>query len=159
MEHAWRCASDTKEEIEGEYDEFINAVKNLPAQITTNGLGQALAYLAAEGLGENGKPTDPEGYLYQHVESWLTGREELGDAEVSDGAYAEQPAEERSTASTKLIYRIAQGSSTRYRRGTSEALDYLAVLRFASEAVALGPYDGAEGVNDESGTNSSGDRP
>ena len=158
-EHAWRCATRAKKQMAGEYDSYVNAVKNLPAQITANGLGQALAYLAAEGLAENGEPSDPEGYLYKHVESWLTDREELGDTKVSDGAYAEQPAEERSTASTKLIYRIAQGSSTRYRRGTSEALDYLAVLRFASEAVALGPYDGAEGVNDESGTNSSGDRP
>lgn len=159
LEHAWRCASDTKRQIEGEYGDFVNAVKNLPVQISANGLGQALAYLAAEGLGENGDPVGPEGYLYRHVESWLTDREELEDAKAPKGAYAKQPDEESERASTKLIYRVAQGSSTRYRRGTSEALDYLAVLRFVSEAVGLGPYDGPESIDGKAGSNSLSDLP
>lgn len=157
LEHAWRCASDTKRQIEGEYDDFVNAVKNLPVQITANGLGQALAYLAAEGLGENGDPVDPEGYLYRHVESWLTDREELEDPTAPKGTYARQPDEESESVSTPLVYRVAQGSSTRYRRGTSEALDYLAMLRFVSEAVGLGPYDGPKSVDGNAGYSSVGD--
>jgi CRISPR/Cas system CMR-associated protein Cmr5 small subunit len=138
LEHAWTCASAAKEKLGGDYDSYIDAVKNLPAQITGNGLGQALAYLAAEGLGS------PEGHLYRHVESWLTDRSELEDADAPKGSYAERPDGENDGARTKLIYRIAQESSTTCRRGTSEALDYLAVLRFAAGAVKVGPFDSAE---------------
>lgn len=164
LEHAWHCADAAKDELGDQYESYTNAVKNLPTQIRGNGLGQALAYLAAEGLDKDGEPKNPEGHLYYHVESWLTDREELEDPDepedtiIPEGSYADRADGENDDASTKLIYRIAQESSTRYRRGTSEALDYLAVLRFVSEAVGLGPFDGPEGNDGNSSSSSSRNR-
>lgn len=141
LEHAWKCASDAKEAMGAQYDGYTNAVKNLPGQITGNGLGQALAYLAAEGLGNEGEIQKPDGYLYRHMESWLTDRAELGDTNAPKGSYSEPPDGESNTASTKLIYRIAMSSCRHYRRGTAEALDYLAVLRYVAGAVKTGPFE------------------
>lgn len=161
LEHAWHCADAAKEELSDQYESYARAVKNLPTQIRGNGLGQALAYLATEGLDKDGKPKKPEGYLYYHVESWLTDREEIedtgepGDTTIPKGSYVDRADGENDDASTKLIYRIARESSIRYRRGTSEALDYLAVLRFVAEAVEVGPFEPSEEVADEDGITSS----
>lgn len=146
LAHAWHCASSAKEELGGNYDDYVNAVKNLPAQIRGNGLGQALAHLVAE------CSDAPEGHLYRHVESWLTDRAELEDAgaveEDSEGTYADRPDDEEDEAQTPLIYRITQSDSVRYRRGMAEALDYLSVLCDTAGAVKAGPFEASEGDSD-----------
>lgn len=141
LEHAWRCAIDAKAELGEKYDGYTNAVKNLPAQITGNGLGEALAYLAANGRTKNGELKKPEGHLYRHVESWLTDRAELEDEDPPKGSYAERPRGEKDDARTRLIYRIARADSILYRRGISEALAYLSVLRSTAGAVKVGPFE------------------
>jgi CRISPR-associated protein Cmr5 len=110
-----------------EYKEYVGLVKKLPAMISTNGLGQTLAFLAAQAkLLPSGAPNNSnvEGMLYWHVESWLT---RAGDPK---GPYEQKAGnEDQDRPPRKLLYRIINGDSVVYRRATAEAMAYLAWLK------------------------------
>jgi CRISPR-associated protein Cmr5 len=51
---------------------YRSYVEGFPATILMNGLGQALAMLLAKG---KQKANDPHMWLYEHLQSWLCGKE------------------------------------------------------------------------------------
>ena len=103
---------------------FRSYVKGLPAEILTEGLGQALAtHLAAAG-GSNGP--DAHGALYRAVSDWLCRNE----------AYAPYPGQ------ANVIEGITQHDAATYRRAQWEAMSYLVWLKkFAVAFLAESPED------------------
>jgi len=131
-EYAWSCAREAQGQGQQWLKEYVGLVKKLPALITTNGLGQTLAFLAAKAKTKDGalRRDKPEGLLYLHLEGWLTR------PDSPRGPYAEAPAGEGEEApATRLLFRITRGDSATYRWATSEALALIAWLKSLAEAL------------------------
>lgn len=109
--------------VEGKFRSYV---KGLPAEILTEGLGQALAtHLAAAG-GANGP--DAHGALYRAVSDWL----------CRNDAYAPYPGQ------TNVIEGITQHDAVTYRQAQMEAMSYLVWLKkFAVAFLAESPEDPA----------------
>lgn len=106
---AWAYIADVKgKTFEGKYG---GRVKELPALILTNGLGQTLAFLRAKG---KGNPNAPQ-TLYGHLSEWVM-------SEIASGQQ-----------DSLLEWIIGQDSST-YRRATTEALAFTVWLKRFAEA-------------------------
>ncbi len=91
-------------EWEGKYGSLV---KNFPAMIVTNGLGQALAFLKA-------KKKEHHLGLYRHVSGWVT-KEIYG-------------------VTGDLLEKIIADNSANYRRATTETLAFVAWLKRFAEA-------------------------
>lgn len=102
--------------------------------IHTNGLGQALAFLAAKAGTKEGHVDrgTPHGLLYTQLEKWLTTIPEPG--ERFRAPYT-APVRDESNQPTRLIYRIACGDSATYRRATAETLAFLNWLKSLADAL------------------------
>lgn len=108
---AWNLIADSTDQVKGKdwEDKYGSLVKNFPAMIVTNGLGQALAFLKA-------KKKPHHLALYQHVSGWVT-------KSIYGGAESDQ-----------LLQKIIADSSTNYRRATTETLAFVAWLKRFAEA-------------------------
>ena len=145
--HAWDCATATskhieviakksssrdpakaKQEAKDHYESYVNEIKKLPARIRTNGLGPALAYLAAKGKLSD---TKPEGRLYKNLASWLTRPADPRGPYAQDG--------KADITDTQLLHTIHEEDSRRYRWATTEALAYLVQLKLLADALQAVP--------------------
>ncbi len=79
---AFGFAEDAKRKLK-DFSRYVVLVKKFPAMVTSNGLGQALAYLSAK-RNKEGKEANAEGCLLEHLGKWLTKSEENGEL----GCYA-----------------------------------------------------------------------
>ncbi len=69
---AWAKVSEAARE--SWFDEYVGLVKKMPALITTNGLGQALAFLAQKaGMNKDGavRTDTAHGRVFGHIQEWL----------------------------------------------------------------------------------------
>ena len=131
---AWSCAKEAKEKFGSNYKEYISLVKKLPALISTNGLGQTLAFLAAKGGTEGGriKKGNPDGLLYRQIEAWLIREQQRGEpyrspyGDIKKGAEGEV---------APLLFCIGKSNSTVYRRATREAIAFSSWLRSFADAL------------------------
>lgn len=98
-----RRMQTTEETIQGHYRSYVQA---LPAEIISNGLGQALATHLAAGDGAHR-------YLYEHVGNWL----------CSEEPYAPYRAQ------AVVIDAICSGNVASYRQAHAEAMAYLVWLK------------------------------
>ncbi len=140
---AWRAAKKAKEKFPNTYKEYISLVKKLPALISTNGLGQTLAFLAAKGGTKNGKIDDgkPDGLLYRQLEAWLTrpeqkenGAEQREPYHSPYGRFLQECGADREVA--PLLCCIGKSNSTVYRRATREAIAFASWLRSFADALS-----------------------
>ncbi len=116
-EYSWKRVNEVPQ---GSSKDYTNIVKKLPAQIATNGLGQALAFLAYKaGRSKDGRVDDqkPHGRAFHDVVDWLTRRIEG----VYQGPYEGQGAD----GLTALV----GADSQNYLRARAEALAVLGYLR------------------------------
>ncbi len=102
--------------------------------IHTNGLGQALAFLAAKAGTKAGgiDQENPHGVLYTQLEQWLTRTPE------PDGPFRAPyttSVPDENGQPTRLIYRIACGDSATYRQATAETLAFLNWLKSLADAL------------------------
>lgn len=141
-EQAWQCAGEAKKKGADFLERYAGLVKKLPALISTNGLGQTLAFLAAKAKTKEitGQPSrkeidrdKEEGLLYHHLERWLTWKPV--SEEIYKGPYAEKVQNEPDDEPTRLLYRIARSDSTVYRRATMEALAFISWLKPFADAL------------------------
>jgi CRISPR-associated protein Cmr5 len=127
--HAYFCASDAKAKLNEKYKEYVGWVKKLPAMISTNGLGQAMAFLAAKAKTKNNAPNTStvEGMVYVAIESWL----------IRSGKPYSNPLDDEVDVKPvwKLLYRIIHRDSVTYRYATAEAMAYLAWLKSLSDSL------------------------
>ncbi len=117
--NAWQNVEAVEQHFaeEKKRKEYGSWARGLPALIQTNGLGQALAFLAAKGKGDDSKH---QTLLYTHLTGWL--RERL------------QPNEKNTDF---LAWVLTQNSGV-YRRATREAIEYALWLRRFAEAKGWG---------------------
>ena len=101
------------ERVSANHKEYGSRVRDLPAMIQTNGLGQSLAFLKSKAKNNN---RDYHAVLYSHLSTWL-GEKIRGQQNDSDF----------------LTWIITQNSDV-YRRATTEALAYTMWLRRFAEA-------------------------
>lgn len=137
--YAWECGKAAQKEGQEFLERYAGLVKKLPALISTNGLGQTLAFLAAKAktkeIKEKGSSrrvidtAKEEGLLYHHLEEWLTRERD------PRGPYTQKAPGEPDGEPTKLLYRIACGDSTTYRRATAEALAFINWLKSFADAL------------------------
>lgn len=129
--HAWDCALEAKQKVTP-YKSYQGLVKKLPAMIQTNGLGQALAYLASrvkkDGQG-NIQSNTAERLLYLHIEKWLTR------TAMPEGPYVKPGSGEKPGEPFKALYRLTRQDSVLYRQATREALALSGWLKSFADAV------------------------
>lgn len=107
--------------VEGKFRSYV---KGLPAEILTEGLGQALATHLAAAEGSNGSAAHDA--LYRAVSDWL----------CRDSAYAPYPGQ------ANVIAGITQHDAAQYRQAQVEAMRYLVWLKkFAVAFLAASPED------------------
>lgn len=120
-EFSWEKVSQVKKDPKAQFKEYVPLVKKLPAMIATNGLGQAMAFLAGKaGMTDAGEiipDKKVEGRVYAQIEEWLFYKE--GHYQ---GPY-------HTDASGKLLLAITQNDSGAYRQAQGEALAILNYLR------------------------------
>jgi len=102
--YAADCISTVKKEDQAE---FKSLVRNFPALVMSNGLGQALAFLKAKG-----KPAHKE--LYKFVSAWVSA------------VYGKKGGD--------LLTLIIENDSLKYRRATQEAMAIAGWLKRFAEA-------------------------
>lgn len=116
---AWTdIASIKSEAFKGKYG---GLVRKLPAHITGNGLGQALAFLRAKSATKPGKQPSADSQAhdaaYRHLSSWVMGQ--LHPGGQSPG---------------QLLEWLLDQNSEVYRQATAEALAFLVWLKRFAEA-------------------------
>lgn len=128
---------------------YAPVVKRMPARIHVNGLGPALAFLAAKG------PTAAaERLVFDQLQFWLT---DIADravvnppvadwgASVSETCYVPpyaSAAEGRRDSDYPIIHCIHDGDAASYRRATDEVLGLLACLKLYATALQKDHTDG-----------------
>ena len=100
-------AADCISEVKSNQAEFKSLVRNFPALVMSNGLGQALAFLKAKG-----KPAHKE--LYKFVSAWVSA------------VYGKKGGD--------LLTLIIENDSLKYRRATQEAMAIAGWLKRFAEA-------------------------
>jgi len=112
--------------------EFVSCVKNLPATIMTNGLGQALAMLLSKSKNNNvNNKKDVHIWVYNALQSWLCGNEELS----------------LFNSETKLIDGIIKYDRNTYIRAQAEALAWLEwYKKFAAAFIVRKEKEGGSSV-------------
>lgn len=113
--YAWECVNQAKNTQGIDFKEYVSLVKNLPANIMTNGLGQTLAFLTSKAKLKNGRvdSTKPHGKLYLQLETWLIEKEDT---------YRVKAPDEKDNEPMKLLCRIIYSDSLTYQRATEQAL-------------------------------------
>lgn len=138
-EKAWAQVSGVPKDKGKEYH---TVVRQAPAMIKTNGLGQMLAFLLAKEKKDarrvrqaSKNQLGADGLLYKHLEEWLIG-DEGGTPTVEDGPirYLKAPIPWRKADKPTVIERVIAEDSTVYRQATREALAYLSWLKRFAEA-------------------------
>lgn len=119
---AYTFAQQAKNNTSMDFSRYVVLVKKFPAMINTNGLGQALAYLAA-------KKGGAEQLLLQQLGDWLTRSEFNRDCDHYVPPYGEGG----------LLANIRDKDSRTYRRATVEALALLNYLRLAASGLDTKP--------------------
>lgn len=117
---AWVDVSKVKgQDFKGKYG---GLVRKLPAHVTGNGLGQALAFLRAKSAVKPGKQPSAEnlahGTAYRHLSSWVMS----------------QLDPEGQKSGKSLLEWLLEQNSDVYRRATTEALAFLVWLKRFAEA-------------------------
>lgn len=105
-EHALKIVQSLQNQPFTFRSKYVSYVESLPAQIITNGLGQAMATLLASA---KGKKEDPHYVLYQNLQEWLC-------KECKDAPYA---------GKKDLIKAVVKGDRDQYLRAQHEALAWL----------------------------------
>jgi len=122
---AWQCVRAVTERGDRFAKEYGALARNLAADLQTNGLGQALAFLRAKGF-ERGQadPNKAHGLLYDHVGAWVIRQMGLPTRDL-------------------LAWVTDEAVSVEYRRATAEAMAFAAWLkRFAEAELPSGGDDG-----------------
>lgn len=132
---AWDYAVAAKAALGGAYKEYVNLVKKLPAQISDNGLGHTLAFLAAKGKAEE---DSAEGLLYQQLEKWLTQKHNFNNPYRAPYG-SETHNNEAAGNKFRLIRLIHQNDTTHYRWATAEALNFIAWLKSYADSLEETP--------------------
>ena len=96
-------------------EDYGRHVKKLPAMILNNGLGQALAFLLADGK-------EPSKELYKDVQEWLQGE---SDADHPRRIYA---------GSGELIKLLMGGNRSQYLQAQDETLKLLVWMKQFADA-------------------------
>lgn len=106
---AWEAIEAVKKENvpQGKYRSLV---RNAPADIQINGLGQSLAFWRAN------KDKREQAVLYSHVSRWVMGQ--LGESPNAD----------------LMKWITVEASSDRYRQATAEAMAFLQWLKRFAEA-------------------------
>jgi len=122
--YAWRAVSAAKQRQGDKFKEYRSLVKKLPALIANNGLGQALAFLAANADVQNNQVADTKvaGLVFNHLVGWLHHSED-----AYRGPYAGQP--------PAVLGPVQQGTSQQYVHARLEALAVLTYLRLFTDAL------------------------
>lgn len=109
----------------GKGEEYRSIVRQAPAMVQTNGLGQMLAFLLAKEKkpakdiqGSKNENLGAHGLLYKHLEEWL-----IGDAPIP-----------WTINSKTVMERVIEEDSVVYRHTTREALAYLSWLKRFAES-------------------------
>lgn len=122
--------------------EYHTLVRQAPAMIKMNGVGQMLAFLLAKEKKDaqdvrqkNKDQLGAPGLLYKHLEEWLIG-DEGGTSTVEDERirHLKAPIPWKKTDKPTVIQRVVEEDSTIYRQATREALAYLGWLKRFAEA-------------------------
>jgi CRISPR-associated protein Cmr5 len=81
---AWECAQKSKQEMKGNYKQYADAAKGLPALIMNSGLMQVMAFAhekskkAREKRAKDEQPEKNDGLQYalieEHLRNWLHGK-------------------------------------------------------------------------------------
>jgi CRISPR-associated protein Cmr5 len=66
-----KFALEAVTKIDKEKDKYETLIKQLPAMVLNNGLGQTMAYLLAKDGGEH---KEPSWHLYSCLEKWIAGQ-------------------------------------------------------------------------------------
>jgi len=122
-------------------EEYYSIVRQAPAMVQINGLGQTLAFLLAK---EKKSAKDIQnidddnlgahGLLYKHLEEWLIGNEK-GTPSVEDEEIRRLQAPIPWTTNLDtVIERVISEDSVIYRHATREALAYLSWLKRFAES-------------------------
>lgn len=122
--YAYACVMKVKEELGGEASGYRSYVEALPAQILTNGLGQAVATINANAAGDSGDEKRRKaayGALAKHLQGWLCR---------AGGPYA---------GAGDLIQAVVDGDRQQYLHAQGEALAWLDwVKKFAAAYLPKG---------------------
>jgi len=94
---------------------YSSLARKVPMLVLTNGLGQTLAFLKAEGKND---PADEHTVLFRHLSDWVL-------SQVAPSATA---------SNGDLLQWVLENDSVAYRRATTEALAFLTWLKRFAEA-------------------------
>lgn len=132
---AWRKVNEVKGRAG--FDEYVGLVKKMPALIGTNGLGQALAFLAQKaGLDQNLRVNraKPHGWVFGHIEAWLRAEDPPHRGPFCGSTRA------------NALEDLMEADSAVYLRATADAVGFLNYLRlFAAGLGKEKENHGAEG--------------
>lgn len=107
---AYLCVTDVKKAAEKVQKEYKSLARGFPAMVQIDGLGAALAFLAAKAGGD---ATTAHGRLFNHLQAWL---------------------EKRKQTSGNLLQSVIGLDSTRYRQVAVEVQAYMVWIKRFVEA-------------------------
>ncbi len=116
----WAAFQFATEAQKGDFSRYAALVRKFPAMVNANGLGQALASLAAKKT-KQGK--NAEGLLLEHLERWLT----KSDVNLDFDHYAPPYGVDYNAG--VLLAQIRENNSRTYLRATVETLKLLNYLK------------------------------
>ncbi len=122
---AYTFAQEAKQKL-SDFSRYAVLVKKFPAMLNANGLGQALAYLAAK-RGKEGKSA--EGLLLKHLGQWLTR------SDLNRNLFHYTPPYGVEFGEGVLLAQIRENSSRTYVRAAVEALQLLNYLKLVATAL------------------------
>ncbi|OPX19608.1 MAG: type III-B CRISPR module-associated protein Cmr5 [Desulfobacca sp. 4484_104] len=132
---AYKFAQEAKGKP-GDFSRYVNLAKKFPAMVNANGLGQALAYLAAK---RTKKGDSAEELLLKHLGRWLTRSDDNRNFYYAP-PYAVDYAE------GVLLANIRENNSRTYLRATVEALQLLNYLKLVASGLETEPETKTEGA-------------
>lgn len=124
-------------------DTYAKFVRKVPSMLTTQGLGQTVAYLSSKARDSN-KNLTIDGLVLQHLREWLTSPDDLiGWPKGDDEEFRAQ---------------IAQCDNATYYLALGEAITYVGWLKRLSQAHLLEWNDNAAGSESQDATPSTEQR-
>ena len=118
---AWEAVTKARDQLKGDFKEYVSLVKKFPALMMRNGLGPAVAFLMSKA---KKKEESPHGLLKKHIEEWLCQK-------ALHSPYYTSAAKKES-----LVEAITERSSMEYFLASEEALLYLQWLKLFASALS-----------------------